>query len=247
MSRQAREEAESGIYHVMLKGINKENLFQNEKEKRYFLQLVKEYKTKCGFELYAYCLMNSHVHLLINEQDGTISDIIKKISGTYAVWYNKKHDRVGHLFQNRFRSKPVKDDKYFFAVLHYILYNPVKAGLCNNIEEYEFSSAREYLFDERGITDVYFAFRLTDKEELQSSLREKPKEEYKTLEGRIPDSKAEQRIRTVLGDVLFEQLQKMKRHQLKDIIPELLQTGASLRQISRVTGVGLNRIRNLTK
>lgn len=84
--------------------------------------------------------MGNHVHLLLREGKEPLSQIFKRLGVRYVYWYNWKYKRTGHLFQDRFKSEPVEDDTYFLAVLRYIYQNPVKAGLCEKPEEYQWSS-----------------------------------------------------------------------------------------------------------
>ena len=140
MPRQARKLSESGIYHAMLRGINQQNIFDEEADYHVFLQALHEAKDFCNIELYAYCLMGNHVHLLLRTRDNDLETFFKKLAGKYVYWYNVKYQRVGHLFQDRFKSEPVESDSYFLTVLRYIHQNPVKAGLCKKIEQYPYSS-----------------------------------------------------------------------------------------------------------
>ena len=88
--------------------------------------------------------MGNHIHLLIKPEKEPLEQVFKRIGGRYVYWYNVKYQRVGHLFQDRFKSEPVEDDSYFLTVIRYIHQNPVKAGLCKNIKDYKYSSYAEY-------------------------------------------------------------------------------------------------------
>jgi putative transposase len=129
MARKERKKSRSGIYHIMLRGINRQTIFEDEEDKRKFLETLKKYKDVSKYQLYSYCLMDNHVHLLIREMDETIAEAIKRISSSYVYWYNLKYERVGHLFQERFKSERVESEVYFLTVLRYIHQNPLKAGL----------------------------------------------------------------------------------------------------------------------
>ena len=89
--------------------------------------------------------MGNHIHLLIKEGTEPLEQIFKRICGRFVYWYNIKYCRVGHLFQDRFKSEPVDSESYFFTVIRYIHQNPVKAGLYNRVEDYAYSSYMEYL------------------------------------------------------------------------------------------------------
>ena len=94
--------------------------------------------------LYAYCLMPNHIHLLIKESQEGIGSVIKRIAISYASYFNHKYQRIGHLFQDRFKSEPVDDMNYFITLIRYIHQNPVAAGITSNVEDYVWSSWVEY-------------------------------------------------------------------------------------------------------
>ncbi|MBO4289566.1 MAG: transposase [Lachnospiraceae bacterium] len=242
MSRTARIIGTSGIYHVMMRGINRQPIFTDARDRSRFLEILKDCREVSNYELYAYCLMNNHLHLLIRANSEPLSALVKRIGTRYAVWYNKLHDRSGHLFQDRFKSKPVDNDSYFLTVLHYILYNPVKDGLCANAAEYYWSSARDYFYG-GGITDTSFAEKLLSRPELidflsrpcdSSCLDDTPK--------RVTDRQAVQIIRSITG-LQPQDFARLEDAQLKAVIPILCEKGISTRQLSRLSGMSIGILR----
>jgi REP element-mobilizing transposase RayT len=121
----------------MIRGINRQAIFEDDEDRIRFIDTLREYKDISKYEIYGYCLMDNHIHLLIKEIDESISLIIKRISSSYVHWYNTKYERLGHLFQERFRSEVVEDDGYFLTVLRYIHQNPVKAKIAENVGQAE--------------------------------------------------------------------------------------------------------------
>ncbi|SDL00098.1 transposase [Natronincola ferrireducens] len=140
MTRIAREKSQTGIYHIMLRGIDKRNIFINDSDYEKFIEYIKKAKEKIEFTVYAYCLMTNHVHLLLKTESEEIGDVIRRITVGYAQYHNIKNGRTGHLFENRFKSEPVDTDDYFLIVLPYIHQNPIKAGMVERIEDYKWSS-----------------------------------------------------------------------------------------------------------
>ena len=154
MPRTARIKSKTGIYHVMLRGIGKQNIFEDDLDKQKFVALLAEVKQKSQFSLYAYCLMNNHVHLLLKVGKDPLEIIIKRLASNYVYWYNTRYERVGHLFQDRFKSEPVEDDVYLKTVIRYIHYNPVKGGFTKDLN-YPYSSFAAYEADAAGgLTDT---------------------------------------------------------------------------------------------
>ncbi len=101
----------------MVRGINQQNIFVEDNDYLKYIDTLREYKKEITFELYAYCLMGNHLHLLIKEGNEEIGNTMRRIGVSYAYWYNRQYDRSGHLFQGRFKSEPVEDDTYFLTVL----------------------------------------------------------------------------------------------------------------------------------
>lgn len=116
MPRTARRKSSTGIYHVLVRGVNQQRIFEDEADYAAYLLTLGRVKRENPFVLYAYCLMSNHVHLLLGEEAVPLSRIMQRIGVSYAYRFNQRHDRSGHLFQDRFKSEPVEDDGYFVTV-----------------------------------------------------------------------------------------------------------------------------------
>ncbi|HHY25099.1 MAG TPA: transposase, partial [Clostridiaceae bacterium] len=113
----------------MLRGINGQVIFHDNKDYEKLIQTIKEIKEISKYEVYAYCLMTNHVHLLIKERNEDLGIVFRRIGAKYVYWYNHKYKRRGYLFQDRYKSEAVESDEYLLTVLRYIHQNPVKAGI----------------------------------------------------------------------------------------------------------------------
>ena len=140
MPRTARIKTESNIYHVMMRGINRQDIFEDEEDRYRFMTVLGRCKELSEFKLHAFVLMSNHIHLLIEPVGEPLEVIFKRICTSYAVWFNRKYMRAGHLFQDRFRSEGVGTDQYYKTVLRYIMQNPIKAGMVSSMEQYRWSS-----------------------------------------------------------------------------------------------------------
>lgn len=169
MPRKARVESKTKIYHVMSRALNKQILFDDEKDYLKFLHIVKSTKSEIDFDLYGYCIMSNHYHLLIKDKSNKLSAIMNKINSRYANYYNLKNARAGYVFNDRYHSETVENVKYFLTCLRYIHQNPIKAGICNKTYEYKFSSIHAYRRDKGKYLDLVN----TKKEYLQASEEEK--------------------------------------------------------------------------
>jgi len=155
MARKARAEVEGGLYHVITRGNNRQQIFNSPAEYEKFLSLLAVQKTRLQFFLYAYCLMSNHVHLLIERQATTIGRIMQRLLTGYAQYYNRRYRRVGHLFQGRYKAVLCQSDRYLSELVRYIHLNPVRARMVNRPEDYEYSSHRAYLgLEPAGVVDV---------------------------------------------------------------------------------------------
>ena len=154
MPREARKISCSGFYHIMIRGVNKEIIFKDDRDRETFLRLLKHYKLKLDCIVHAYCLMNNHVHILIEDNNNKLGEFMRNVASVYAGEFNKKYKRIGHLFQERFKSQNVENDYYLLRLIRYIHRNPEKAGICKT-EEYKWSSYREYIYTNRIIEKEY--------------------------------------------------------------------------------------------
>jgi len=151
MARQARIKSNSGIYHVMIRGINKEKIFINKLYKIKLLDIIKEIKKEIDFSIIAYCIMDNHLHLLMKDNNDSLAIIMKKLNVKYAMFYNRLQNRYGYVFQNRFRSEAIENERYLLGALRYIHNNPVKANITKNLLEYEWSSINDYINEDTEI------------------------------------------------------------------------------------------------
>jgi REP element-mobilizing transposase RayT len=135
----------TGIYHIMGRGNNKEWIFEREEDKSMFYHVLKETKEQYPFQLYAYCIMQNHYHLVVKTD--TLEGSMKRLNQHYAMYYNSSRNRVGHVFQDRFKSVSVEDNAYFLGVIRYVHLNPVAAGLVQDPYQYKWCSYKEYFYE----------------------------------------------------------------------------------------------------
>lgn len=243
MARQARQHSQSGVYHVMLRGIDQVQLFYDDDDRQAFLQRLLRLRSDGSFLLYAYALMGNHVHLLLREQADPISTSVKRLTIGYSHWFNKKYDRQGYLFQGRFKSQPVDDDAFLLAAFRYIHLNPVKIGL--SIDSW--TSYRDYLEASDVIdTDLILsliaprvddrATRLARFFDATPQLTD-PAVLGDTQVDRSDDARAIDLIKDVGQLDSCPQLAQLDKARRDDIIARLKAAGLTIRQISRLTGI----------
>jgi putative transposase len=145
MPRSGRRLSASKTYHVMIRGNERKAIFLDDEDRAYFVSMLAMKNLERQFAVYAYCLMDNHVHLIINEGAESISGIMKRLQVSYVHYFNQKYGRSGHLFQDRFKSEAVEDDQYLLTAVRYIHHNPVKAQMVSHPCEYRWSSYNLYL------------------------------------------------------------------------------------------------------
>jgi putative transposase len=132
------------IYHIVNRGNNRQVVFAGDQDYRHYLAILKRYKEKFAFKIFAYCLMTNHIHLLIKTSNqGTVSDIVKAVTISHTRRHHYRYGTSGHLWQGRFKSPIVSDDEYVLTLMRYIEQNPVRAGIVDHPEKYLFSSYQE--------------------------------------------------------------------------------------------------------
>lgn len=144
MPRPLRPHAERLVYHVITRGNNRAAVFHQDGDYAAFLDALRDLKLRRPFELYGYCLMPNHVHLLIRVLDAPISRLMQSLLVSHTLRYHKLHRSGGHLWQGRFKSPVVQDDDHLLTVLRYIEANPLRAGLVGKAADYPWSSFIEH-------------------------------------------------------------------------------------------------------
>jgi len=240
LPRIARQKSESGIYHVMLRGINQQVIFEESEDYSKFIETISKYKAVSGYKVFAYCLMSNHIHILLKVEKEELDLIMKRIAGSYAYWYNWKYYRKGHLFQDRYKSEPVEDDSYFLTVLRYIHQNPTKSNIEKNIDEYPYSSYNEYINEQSELVDIEFVYSMMSKDEFINFNNEPNSDECLEIENisfRLSDKDAAEIIKKMAQCENTTEFQLIGQKQRDKYIKKLKQKGLSIRQISRLTGV----------
>lgn len=247
MPRRARTMSASNYMHIIVRGIGKQLLFEDDHDYLYYLKKLEIYCLETRVKVCAYCLMDNHVHLLVKGESESIILLMKKIGVSYSWYYNKKYDRVGHLFQDRYRSEPVENEAYFMNVFRYILKNPQKAGMCR-ASQYPWNSYRYYDTPLPFMDLTVIHSLLGDFEQFKDFIEEEDEDQgLEFTEGRHGDSWAKEVMRRRLGITSGTDLQKCSRMERNAAIVSLKECGLSVRQISRLTGIGRNIVQQAGK
>ena len=145
MPRKPRIEYSGAFYHVIVRGNQKQRIFKDPSDFQKYLLTLTVYKNRMGCRIYAYVLMNNHVHLLLETGDAPLSKIMQGVNQTYTVYFNRKYRTVGHLFQGRFKAILCDRDAYLLGLVKYIHQNPLRAKITEKIDAYAWSSHPAYI------------------------------------------------------------------------------------------------------
>ncbi len=258
MPRKPREKSPEDLYHVVFRGTNKQILFESKYDYLKYQEYISKAKSIIVFEIHAYCLMSNHVHMLVKVPFDKLSNISLRINGPYAHFYNLKYCRTGHLFEIRFGSIPIMNSKQYNNTIRYIHQNPVHAGLINinELHKYTWSSYNEFI-DNTQLMNQTKDISLCDslivlenfKDEIHNDLFEfhldiSNDSAYENNFNRLTDQEAIDIIVNKLGhkSEFIKNVQKMDINSRTDFIVELKRLKLSVKQISRLTGIGRNII-----
>ena len=241
MPRTARKISRTGFYHIIIRGVNKEIIFIDDKDKVMFLRLLKYYKIKLNCKIHAYCLMSNHVHLLIEDKNLKIGELMKNITCVYAGEFNKRHKRIGHLFQDRYKSQNVENQSYLLCLIRYIHRNPEKAGICKT-EEYKWSSYNEVIYgakiiDRNFILSIYNDNKFLAINEFRKQMTGVNDDvlDAAYIKEKISDTEARRLIEHIINT---KQIPEISKESLKEVVDKIKQIkNMSKEQILRVLGV----------
>lgn len=240
---EARRLSESGFYHAINRGVSRSTIFEDDEDYLVFLRLIESSMKRAPIEVHAYCLMPNHYHLLLRDTEQNLSAFMRHLGASYALYFNEKYERVGSLFQSRFKSECVEDDAYFLTVLRYILQNPAKAGIAR-MDAYPWSSLDAY----RGrtnnnkpsnIVNTGFAAEMTGGvENLLAFVRAENDDRCADFPCQNTTSDEELRVftRERLG-VPPSKVASLPRKQRNAALAAMKAAGFTIRRIERVTGV----------
>ena len=242
----------------MMRGVNHQIIFEHPRDFMRFQELLSQMAHPIDEQqrplppscaIYAYCLMPNHVHILLKEENEGLSSVVKRISAAYALYYNKKYERVGHLFQDRFKSEPVGDESYFFTLIRYIHQNPVAAGLSEDVASYPWCSWLEYE-GKFGIpicrtSSVLKRMPITQLRDLVNEPLSKTVRilDYDKSNCFASDSEVRECLSERYGLRTPADIQLLGKDRRDEILHYAKEFGASIRQLERLTGIGFSIIR----
>ena len=145
MARPLRIEYPGAVYHVICRGNNRQAIFRDDLDRKGYLEKLSLYCQDKQVDLLSYCLLSNHVHLLLETPRGNLSKLMQAFQTSYTVYFNKRHGRSGHVFEQRYKALLVDKDNYLLQVSRYIHLNPVGARIVDRAQDYRWSSYGSYV------------------------------------------------------------------------------------------------------
>lgn len=223
MPRLPRSYIKTSFFHVITQGINKSYIFEKAEDIKYYIKIMYHLTKEQKIKIIGYCIMNNHAHMLIEtEEIEELSKYMQRLNTKYGKYYNKKYNRVGYVFRDRYRAEGIYTEEYLYNCLKYIYNNPVKAGICKKAEDYPYSNYKKI---DKELNENYTFIDVDDNDE----------------------DIGEEIIKKFLKESEMELIDlKRNKRKLKELIIILKeQYNISLRNIAKKVHMGREKIRRL--
>ena len=240
MSRPLRIEYSGAVYHVTSRGNARQDIYLDDEDRRRFLKTVQQVADRFNWLCHAYCLMPTHYHLLIETVDPTLSRGMRHLNGVYTQTFNRRHRRVGHVFQGRFKAILVERDAYLLELSRYVVLNPVRAKMVQAAENWPWSSYRVTagLTESTGLvsTDCLLAGFGRDRLKARRGYRQfvasgRGLSPWEELKGQIYLGSESFVANLPKRDVTLREIPKMQRFADRPALKEIFSAGASAEAI----------------
>ena len=239
MPRKARKEIKSNYVHLIVQGINKEKIFQKKEWKEGYIRILKTKIESMNIEVLAYCIMDNHAHFLVYyEKLEELSSLMRKVNTTYAMRYNKINKRVGFVFRDRFYTQPILNEVHLYNCLVYIHKNPIKARICFDMKDYNYSSYNEYVKEKKLITDNSI--------KLLFGSNYKYMEQFNAIHNKLQEIEDIKDIEEYEYNI--EELLKKYENEIKEnLVGNEVEFGKLLLEIRQKSGMSLREMSNIFK
>ena len=256
MPRKPRNLSSTGIYHIILRSVNQHIIFEEDSDYQKFLFVLSDCIKKYDNKIYAYCLMDNHIHLLIYSDPDDLPSFFQSLGSRFVRWYNNKYSRNGHLFQDRFYSVPIEDDSAFLSALTYIHNNPVKANVIRYPSEYRWSSFNAYYGKRDSLVNVALAYNICGSKE--SLMRYFAKQQlssdndlfindHRDTTHFFTDEKAISIFRSLTNLSSVSDVANLEKIKRNDYIRKLREKGLTVKQVARLMDVSATTVKRLCK
>ncbi len=246
----------TGIYHVILRSVNQHIIFEEESDYQKFLFIFSDCKMNYDLDLYAYCLMDNHIHLLLRIPPDQLAAFFQSFGTRFVRWYNNKYSRSGHLFQDRFHSSVIESKQSFLSALIYIHNNPVKANMCRYASEYRWSSVNAYYSANNPLVNVSFAYDIAGSRDAllhffakECDAPDHPmfKDDHREVTHFLTDEEALTVFHAVTHLASTSEITALGKVQRNRYAQDLRANGLTLNQIARIMDISKTTVKRICK
>lgn len=256
MSRKPRIFSPTGIYHIVLRSINQHIIFEEDADYQKMIYILSDCKRTFDIDIYAYCLMDNHIHLLIHSSEDHLASFFQSLGSRFVRWYNTKYYRSGHLFQDRYYSIPVLQKQQYLSTLTYIHNNPVKAALCRYPSEYRWSSYNAFYGQKNPLVDTSFSYDVAGSKDsllhyfsVNSSIFDEAqvKPAFEKNRQFIPDNDALLIFKEITGLSSSSEVITLPKSLRNKHIGMLLEKGLTQKQVARLMDISISTVKRYQK
>ncbi len=246
----------TGIYHIILRSVNQHLIFEEDSDYQKFLYILSDCKMKYDIKIYAYCLMDNHIHLLLKSPADKLPSFFQSLGSKFVKWYNNKYLRTGHLFQDRYYSTTIESERAFLAAIVYIHNNPVKANICRYPSEYRWSSYNTYYGQKNALIDTNLADSIAGNRDSLLRFFSRPinntndelfANDHKKQKLFITDEKALEVFISTSKLSSTSEVGNLNKVQRNRLIHNLRAKGLTVRQVARIMDISETTVKRLSK
>ena len=251
MDKRKRFDSATGVQHVGLKGNGGADIFFDDEDRQHFLHFLARACKKYSVALLGYVLMSNHVHLVFEGEVEKFSKVFQSMGGSFNRWYNTKYEHTGTIYNARYYAKPVNSQQQILNLLVYVFRNPVAAGMVKDARDYEWSSlnatlARNFKADanvsrvDELVSIDYLEATLDAKKDLDDD------EVFHLFERYKPNNNSViAKAKELFKGVVIRNFSKESEEKQRELVVKLLEFGANITQIARISGIKRRRVVNL--
>ena len=256
MPRKPRVISSTGIYHIILRSVNQHIIFEEDADYRKFLYILADCREFYDIDIYAYCLMDNHIHLMVRMSPDKLASFFQSLGARFVRWYNTKYCRSGHLFQDRFHSSVIDSKAYFLSTLTYIHDNPIKANICRFPSEYRWSSYNGYYGENNPLLNVKFAYDVAGSKEslikyFTCNCTASESEEISKVDHGIGHFVTDEKALDIFKDVTklnsTSEVEHLNKEQRNYFVRKLKTEGLTLKQIARIMDISLSTVNRVCR
>ncbi len=256
MPRKPRTISSTGIYHIILRSVNQHIIFEEDADYQKYLYILSDCKIKFDIDIYAYCLMDNHIHLLIYSIPESLPGFFQSLGSRFVRWYNSKYIRSGHLFQERFHSRAVEDNSHFLATLVYIHNNPVKANIVQYPYEYRWSSYHAFYGQKNPLINTSFSYDVAGSKDsllkffshnIDAETDAYFSNDHKEVHHFLTDEEALSIFKSITNLPSTSAVQFIPKKVRNQYIQLLSENKLSHRQIARIMDVSISTVKRICK